>query len=59
MTAHSEPLHPGLTLPFSEADWAELHMDDIISAKVVVGLMMGIFTTGLVLYSIVLAVVSA
>jgi hypothetical protein len=33
-------------------------MLDILSAKVVVGLMMGIFTTGLVLYSIVLTVVA-
>jgi hypothetical protein len=61
MTGHGDPGHgamAAMTIPLSEADWHALHEDDILSAKVVVGLMMGIFTTGLVLYSIVLTVVA-
>jgi hypothetical protein len=55
MTVHADASHGGaMAVDFSAADWAELHQDDIVSTKVVVGLMMSIFTTGLVLYSIVL-----
>ena len=54
MTIHADAAHDSaLALSFTQADWDELNKDDIVSAKVVVGLMFGIFAIGLVLYSIV------
>lgn len=39
--------------PFSEADIAHFHGQDLYAAKVVVCLMVGIFSVGVVLYTIV------
>ncbi len=36
---------------FSPAEWADLQSSDLHAAKVVVGLMAGIFTIGLLLYA--------
>ena len=52
MTHHAEPT-PG-TLPFTEDEWKQMQQDDIQGGGTVVGLMAGIFTVGLVLYSVVL-----
>jgi hypothetical protein len=41
------------SLPFSEAEVEEFHASDIAAGKVIILLMTGIFTTGLVLYAIV------
>jgi len=35
---------------FSDGEWQDLRTEDLSGAKAVVGLMAGIFTTGLVLY---------
>ena len=39
--------------PFSEADVQHLHAEDFAAAKAVVCLMVGIFMTGIVIYTIV------
>jgi len=58
MTLHAASgTGPELAIDFSDADWESLHNDDLIASKVVVGLMVSIFTMGLILYSIVLATV--
>ncbi len=58
MTAHaSHGIDAAAAL--SPADWDELHADDIVAAKVVVGLMMSIFSIGLILYTIVAVVVGS
>jgi hypothetical protein len=49
---HQPP--PASTLHFSPAEWEQLQADDRHGAVVVLGLMTAIFTTGLILYSIVL-----
>ena len=60
MTIHADAAHDSaLAVAFSPEDWDELNRDDVVSAKVVVGLMFGIFATGLVLYSIVAWVVAS
>ena len=56
MTHHAEPSTTG-ALPFTDAEWQSLQKDDIHAGGAVVGLMAGIFTIGLVLYSVVLATV--
>jgi hypothetical protein len=43
-------IQPPTQLPFSEGEWQNLRTEDLSGAKAVVGLMAGIFTTGLVLY---------
>ena len=40
----------GAPHPFSDAEWQELRSEDLHGAKAVVGLMMGIFIIGLILY---------
>jgi hypothetical protein len=60
MTVHSNPPPTGSLGPnFLPAEWDELIADDVVSAKVVVGLMISIFTIGLVLYTIVALTVAA
>jgi hypothetical protein len=39
--------------PFSDAELQSLHAQDLYAAKVVVSLMVSIFATGVVLYTIV------
>ena len=38
---------------FSQEEWQELQADDRAAAKAIIYLLLGIFATGLVLYSIV------
>jgi hypothetical protein len=45
-------VHP-VDNPFTAADIQHLHDEDFAAAKAVVSLMVGIFITGVVLYSIV------
>ena len=45
--------HPPVENPFSDADLQHFHHEDYAAAKAVVTLMVGIFCTGVVLYSIV------
>jgi hypothetical protein len=40
-------------IPFSDTEWQALRTEDMKGAMAVVGLMVGIFTIGLVLYLIV------
>jgi hypothetical protein len=50
----TQPSEHGSSNPyFSEEDWQYLRSEDLKGAKAVVGLMMGIFLTGLVLYMFV------
>lgn len=58
MTTHADPTHAPATLPFTQAEWAELRRDDWKAAAAIVGLMVGIFLTGVVLYSIVCLIVA-
>ena len=44
--------------PFPEAEITQLHASDVFAGKMVVSLMVGIFFTGLVLYSVILVVVT-
>ena len=54
----SDPHHaPSPGLPFSEADWKEFHKEDIEAGRAVVVLMTAIFSMGVSLYAIVMAVV--
>jgi hypothetical protein len=48
---HAHVLEP--EIPFSDAEWQALRTEDMKGAMAVVGLMVGIFTIGLVLYLIV------
>jgi hypothetical protein len=57
MTHSAEHTTP--TLPFTESEWAALQKDDIQAGGAVVCLMAGIFTIGLVIYSLVLWAVLA
>jgi hypothetical protein len=59
MTHPGSPEHGHQTSPasaasgqpyFPAAEWAEFQAEDVHAGKAVVGLMMGIFTTGLLLY---------
>jgi hypothetical protein len=49
-TAHNVPT----SVPFTEAEWKDMQKDDIHAGGAVVSLMAGIFTIGLIIYSIVL-----
>jgi hypothetical protein len=53
-----ENASPG-SLPFDEADIEAFHNSDRHGAAAIVGLMVGIFTLGLVLYVIVALIVNA
>jgi hypothetical protein len=48
---HAHGAHPGL--PFTEAEWRDFHESDKGAGAAIIILMSGIFTIGLVLYSIV------
>jgi hypothetical protein len=52
---HSHAEHPS---PFSDAELQELHTNDILAGKFVVMLMAGIFSVGLVLYTVILIAVA-
>jgi hypothetical protein len=45
-------------LPFSDAEWAAFQKSDVQMGAAVICLMAGIFTTGLILYSVILFCVS-
>jgi hypothetical protein len=49
VAAHEAPKAGGQPY-FSDAEWQALRQEDIHAGKAVVGLMVGIFTTGLLLY---------
>jgi len=53
--AHGDPHGhgPAAPLPFTDADWENFYKNDIEAGKMIVLLMGGIFTIGLVLYSII------
>ena len=51
MTPASDHAH--VAENFSDAEWARLQAEDFAAGKAVVVLMLGIFLTGVVLYSIV------
>lgn len=53
-TEHAELSKPA---PFTEQQRAEFHKDDIEAGRMIVGLMGGIFTVGVILYAIVALVV--
>jgi hypothetical protein len=44
-------LTPAAQLHFPPAEWEALKMEDLHAARAVVGLMIGIFTIGLLLYT--------
>ena len=48
--AHETNSHAAL---FSPADWENIRAEDRAGAKAISGLMIGIFSTGLILYSLV------
>jgi hypothetical protein len=50
--------HHAAAAPFSAGELGELRSSDILAGKLVVCLMAGIFSVGLVLYSIILIAVS-
>jgi hypothetical protein len=54
---HADPhaAHAPATCPFTDAELAQLHAEDFAAGKAVVMLMVGIFSTGVVLYTIVAA----
>jgi hypothetical protein len=45
--------HPPAATPFTDAEWAALQADDLSAGTAVVILMLGIFSTGVVLYAAV------
>ena len=47
------PLGHAAAAPFTDAEIAQFHAQDLYAAKVVVSLMVGIFCVGVVLYTIV------
>ena len=51
--SHSHEAHAATSAPFSDSDIAQFHGQDLYAAKVVVCLMVGIFSVGVVLYTIV------
>jgi hypothetical protein len=55
-TPHGHGSAPAL--PFSEADWHEFHQSDKGAGGAVIVLMGGIFSIGLVLYTIVAIIVA-
>ena len=56
MTTHDHADHD---LPFTENEVQDLHAEDYKAAIAVVGLMLGIFCIGVILYAIVLISVAA
>ena len=49
---HGPDTHtPGVQTLFPEAEWQEYRRADLAAAKYIVGLMVGIFIVGLVLYT--------
>jgi hypothetical protein len=44
--------------PLSDVDISRMHDDDMHAARIVVGLITGVFTTGLILYSVICWVAS-
>jgi hypothetical protein len=50
MDTHASPAGP---VPFTDTEIHHFHAQDLYAAKVVVCLMVGIFSVGVVLYSIV------
>ena len=48
MSDHATPVNP-----FTDAEWDEQHREDFAAGKAVVILMVGIFSTGVIIYSIV------
>jgi hypothetical protein len=51
MTSAHDHHSPAANLkPFTDQEWAQLQKDDILAGGMIVGLMTGIFTIGLVLY---------
>jgi hypothetical protein len=54
--AAGEPQHHGsaaTTSPYSDGEWAAFRAEDFAAGKAVVLLMLGIFSMGVVLYSVV------
>jgi hypothetical protein len=51
MTDHGEHAATARQLPFSDQEWSELQAQDVHGGKMVVGLMVSIFTMGLLLYT--------
>jgi hypothetical protein len=49
MSDHSAPAASGLS-DFTDDDWNTLHSEDVRAGKAVVGLMVAIFSIGLLLY---------
>jgi hypothetical protein len=63
---HADPSHHGThaTAPagqtlFPDAEWQAFRLEDRASAAAIAGLMAGIFTIGLILYSVVALVVAS
>jgi len=54
-THGSHAAHPG---PFSDAEVQQLQTSDVLAGKLVVCLMAGIFSVGLVLYTIIMIAVA-
>jgi hypothetical protein len=60
MSEHASALHAAdVRSWFSDQEWSEFQTEDKLAGGTVVCLMAGIFTIGLVLYSIVAIVVGA
>jgi hypothetical protein len=55
MTEHH---HSSADMPFTEAELQELHTQDYLAGQRVVGLMLGIFVIGVILYTIVAVTVA-
>jgi hypothetical protein len=54
VTGAAPPHGDAAALPFSDAEWQGLKKSDVTMGGLVVGLMTGIFTIGLLLYSAIL-----
>ena len=55
--APTESTHAAAANAFSDAEWAQLQAEDFAAGRAIVLLMVGIFSTGVVIYSIVAAFV--
>jgi hypothetical protein len=53
MSEHTPTEHSSAAGVFSEADWDAFRAEDFAAGKAVVVLMLGIFSIGVVLYSVV------
>ena len=58
--AHShEAGHAAHSLPFTDAEWQQLQAADLAAGRAIVTLLLGVFSIGVVIYSIVCYAISS